>query len=229
LSPQHSTVPLGRIPQVWYPAALTCANAPDGGEDWPSPLAPQHSTVPSGRIPQVWCPPRLLAKTRRAGLPRLWRPRPLPRRLRRVRPRLPCVTSSPFSFRCVPLAFLLLPSRLALQRGTNPAAQAAARLRPALGSPVGAWPGCAPPTWAAALATLSVPSPTRAGPFRLSVRMRLRDHALRLMLPTRSTRHSPRWQWVANCPSAQVRSEETGTAGRRANARLLWRVAPKVR
>src|SRR6185369_13522361 len=53
LSPQHSTAPLGRRPQVCASAAApvaTCVNAPDGGVDG---SLPQHVTLPSSASAQA--------------------------------------------------------------------------------------------------------------------------------------------------------------------------------
>src|SRR5581483_10203328 len=54
LSPQHSTAPLGRRPQLWAAAAApvaTCTKAPDGGVDG---SRPQQVTLPSPASAQPW-------------------------------------------------------------------------------------------------------------------------------------------------------------------------------
>ena len=45
--------------QAWTPPALTVANFPSGGEDWPYKSQPQQSTAPFVLNPQVWLLPAL--------------------------------------------------------------------------------------------------------------------------------------------------------------------------
>ena len=43
-APQQTTEPSALTPQVWPPPALTEANSPSGGVDWPYSLRPQQAT-----------------------------------------------------------------------------------------------------------------------------------------------------------------------------------------
>ena len=53
--PQQATEPSGLDPHVCSTPALTEANSPPGGVDWPKSSSPQQATEPSGLNPHV-CP-----------------------------------------------------------------------------------------------------------------------------------------------------------------------------
>lgn len=52
--PQHSTDPPTLTPHVYWRPALSEANAPSGGDDWPHRSLPQQAIEPSARTPQLW-------------------------------------------------------------------------------------------------------------------------------------------------------------------------------
>ena len=67
LSPQHATLLLLRIAQVWLAPALTAVKMPDGGVACPEALLPQHASLPSVFSPQSCELPPLTAVKVPAG------------------------------------------------------------------------------------------------------------------------------------------------------------------
>ena len=59
LSPQQTSVPSVRRPQVCRDPALAAVNCPAGAVIWPCRFDPQQTAAPSARTPQLWNSPTL--------------------------------------------------------------------------------------------------------------------------------------------------------------------------